>query len=124
MVRCTVQQGLDQGCLLARLLSNISFDAVLRVIRQRFGEEPEIQWYLVQVDERVPEGETRGQGKFDDPFGAVRQDVRDTLFADVAGILSLTSQGLGRAKAVGGRGGLQGDVGGCRKERVTQIVYQ
>lgn len=89
-----VEQGRRQWCVLAPLLFNIFFAAVPRVVLQRPSEDLEILAGLVHVHEPAAEGATDGAEKSDDPLVKVMRAVRGILYADDAGIVSLSSQEL------------------------------
>ena len=96
-----VGQGLRQGCVLAPLLFNMFFTAVLRVAAKRFLADAAITGNMVQL-QRKEEGEkkvTSSTGKIGGRRGKEGEGVqrlRGMLYADDASIVSRSSEGLER----------------------------
>ena len=84
-----VTQGLRQGCVLSTLLFNIVFAAVIEVVLVRFCEDDRILKDLVYLEEEAG----MGAGT---PLERARRVVCGKLYADDAGVVSRSQDGLTR----------------------------
>ena len=84
-----VTQGFGQGCVLSPLLFNIFFAAAIEVVLVRFREDDTTLKDLVYLDEEA--GVVTGT-----PLDRVRRAVWGMLYADDAGVVSRSQEGLTR----------------------------
>ena len=100
-----MEQGLRQGCMLAPLLFNIFFAAVLNVVLQRFSEEPAILAELVHMEEPSTSIGPKPAMNY------VCRAVWGMLYADDVCIVSRSPQGLAKM--------MEGIVDACRAFALT-----
>ena len=90
-----VTQGLRQGRVSSPLLFNVFFAAEIRAVMVRFSENPDILRDLVHLEEDLGENEVEVE-----PLACVRRSVWGMLYANDAGIVSNSAEGLAKMMTV------------------------
>ena len=88
-----VTQGLRHGCVLSPLLFNIFFAAAIDVVLVRFSEGDTILKDLVYLEEEAGVGAGT-------PLERARRTVWGMLYADSAGVVSRSQEGLTRMMTI------------------------
>ena len=92
-----VTQGLRQGSVMSLLLFNIFFSAVTHTVVVCFSEDLDIVRDLVHLEEDLEEN---AAGVRSDPLECVQGAVWGMLYADDAGIVSKSAEGLAKLMTV------------------------
>ena len=90
-----VTQGLRQGRVLSPLLLNVFFATAIHAVLVRFSVDPDIVRDLVHLEEDLGE-----DGVEVDSLACVRRVVWGMLYADDAGIVSKSAEGLAKMMTV------------------------
>ena len=90
MVRC--HAGAAKGCVMSPLLFNMFFAAVIHVILVRFSDDKEIVRDLFHLEGAVAVNKVS--------MACVRMEFWGMLYADDAGIVSRSTEGLSKMMAV------------------------
>ena len=92
-----VTRGLQQGYVLSPLFFKVFFAAAIHAVLVRFSEDPEILRDLVDLEEDL---EHDGVGEKADPQTCVRRAVCGMSYADDAGVVSTSADGLAEIMTV------------------------
>ena len=113
-----VEQGLRQGCVLARLLFNIFFAAVINVTSTRFKADEGIMDALVHLKKKSVAG---GRGEATAEESVLATSLWGMLYADDAGVVSRSPEQLRKMMEV--IVVVCGTIGLIVSEPKTEIMY-